>query len=54
MRNIDRIRAMDADQLADFLVESGAEVPTEFCDILCSSFQKISWLGTYSCISGSG
>ena len=35
MRNIERIRAMDADQLADFLVESGAEVPTEFCDILC-------------------
>lgn len=35
MRNIERIRAMDADQLAEFLVEHGAEVPTEFCDILC-------------------
>lgn len=35
MRNIDRIRAMDAEQLASFLVEHGAEVPTEFCDNLC-------------------
>lgn len=36
MRNIDRIRAMDAEQLAGFLAESGAPVPTEFCDILCA------------------
>ena len=36
MRNIDRIRAMDAEQLAGFLVENGAPVPTEFCDILCA------------------
>lgn len=35
MRNIERIRAMDAEQLASFLVEHGAEVPTEFCDNLC-------------------
>ena len=36
MRNIDRIRAMDAEQLAGFLVENGAPVPTEFCDIVCT------------------
>lgn len=36
MRNIDRIRAMNAEQLAGFLAESGAPVPTEFCDILCA------------------
>ena len=36
MRNIDRIRAMEAEQLAGFLAESGAPVPTEFCDILCA------------------
>jgi len=36
VRNIDRIRAMDAEQLAGFLAESGAPVPTEFCDILCA------------------
>lgn len=36
MRNIDRIRAMDAEQLAGFLVENGALVPTEFCDIVCT------------------
>ena len=36
MRNIERIRAMDAEQLAGFLAESGAPVPTEFCDILCA------------------
>ena len=36
MRNIDRIRAMDAEQLAGFLAESGAPVPTEFCDVLCA------------------
>lgn len=35
MRNIDRVRTMDAAQLADFLVDHGAEVPTEFCDCLC-------------------
>ena len=36
MKNIERIRAMDAEQLAGFLAESGAPVPTEFCDILCA------------------
>ena len=36
MKNIERIRAMDAEQLAGFLVENGAPVPTEFCDILCA------------------
>lgn len=36
MKNIDRIRAMDAAQLAEFLTENGAEVPTEFCDVLCA------------------
>ena len=36
MRNIERIRTMDAAQLADFLVDHGAEVPTELCDILCA------------------
>lgn len=35
MRNIDRVRTMDAAQLADFLVDHGAEVPNEFCDGLC-------------------
>ena len=35
MRNIDRVRTMDAARLAEFLVEQGAEVPTEFCDCLC-------------------
>ena len=35
MRNIDRVRTMDAARLAEFLVEQGAEVPTEFCDGLC-------------------
>lgn len=35
MRNIERIRTMDAAQLADFLVDHGAEVPNEFCDGLC-------------------
>lgn len=36
MRNIERIRTMDAEQLAGFLVENYAEVPTEFCDVLCA------------------
>lgn len=36
MKNIERIRAMDAEQLAGFLVENGAPVPTEFCDIVCT------------------
>ena len=35
MRNIDQVRTMDAAQLADFLVDHGAEVPNEFCDGLC-------------------
>lgn len=35
MRNIDRVRTMDATQLADFLVDHGAEVPNEFCDGMC-------------------
>lgn len=35
MRNIDRVRTMDATQLADFIVDHGAEVPNEFCDGMC-------------------
>ena len=35
MKRIEKIKGMDAAQLAEFLVEQGAEVPTEFCDCLC-------------------
>lgn len=35
MRNIERIRDMDTEQLVDFLVETGAELPPDFCDIFC-------------------
>lgn len=37
MRNIEKIKEMDAAQLAEFLTENGAEVPTEFCDVLCAA-----------------
>lgn len=36
MKRIEKIKGMDAARLAEFLVEQGAEVPTEFCDILCA------------------
>lgn len=36
MKNIEKLRNMDADQLADFMVESGAAVPNDFCDISCT------------------
>lgn len=47
MKNIERIRAMDAEQLAGFLVENGAPVPTEFCDIVCTGedCEKCGFLG---------
>lgn len=35
MRNIDRIRDMDTEQLVDFFVETGAELPPDFCDVFC-------------------
>lgn len=35
MKNIEKIKEMDSAKLADFLVESGAEVPADFCDIVC-------------------
>lgn len=35
MKRIEKIKGMDAARLAEFLVEHGAEVPTEFCDCLC-------------------
>ena len=35
MKRIEKIKGMDAARLAEFLVEQGAEVPTEFCDCLC-------------------
>ena len=35
MRNIERIKEMSSAQLAEFLTEAGAKVPTEFCDVLC-------------------
>ena len=35
MKRIEKIKGMDAARLAEFLVEHGAEVPTEFCDYLC-------------------
>lgn len=35
MKNIETIRDMNAEQLADFLVDHGAGVPNEFCDGLC-------------------
>ena len=31
MKNIDRIRMMDTDQLAKFLTDNGAETPLDFC-----------------------
>lgn len=36
MKNIEKFRNMDAAQLAEFLTENGAAVPTEFCDVLCA------------------
>lgn len=36
MKNIEKIKEMDAAQLAEFLTENGAAVPTEFCDVLCA------------------
>ena len=36
LKNIEKLRNMDADQLADFMVESGAAVPNDFCDISCT------------------
>ena len=35
MKRIEKIKGMDAARLAEFLVEHGAEVPTEFCDVQC-------------------
>ena len=35
MKRIEKIKGMDAAQLADYLVDHGAEVPNEFCDGLC-------------------
>lgn len=36
MKNIETLRKMDPDQLAEFLTASGATVPAEFCDNICT------------------
>lgn len=37
MRNIERIKGMTAEQLAEFLADRGAQVPPDFCDEMCKA-----------------
>lgn len=37
MLNIERIKGMPAEQLAEFLADRGAQVPPDFCDEMCKA-----------------
>ena len=37
MRNIEKIKEMSSDQLAEFLTDRGAQVPPDFCDEMCKA-----------------
>ena len=37
MLNIERIKRMTAEKLAEFLTDRGAQVPPDFCDEMCKA-----------------